>query len=317
MKLRPALWGSCFFLLAQGAAADREKAAAAYKAATAAFAHGAFNDAAVLFETAFAEDARGGSIYNAGLAWQSAHDDARAADDFVRAVAFSDLSKELSDNAKVQLAKIEPTVAKLHVDGPPDAIVSVQHQTPAGAPIDTRITATSGRGSIPVDAYLAPGRYLVHATYSDGSTGDFPVNAAGGTPIRVDVTPHPAAPNPPAELPPPSETPEIRATGLLGPPTLGVGIGLIAAGAVAGGFAIGLGVATLDALNQYKSVNGINLPLATSDHDQTVNLQAWTNVMFVTALVLGAAGIVAVVTVHRVKLHATVGLGSLGLSGTF
>jgi hypothetical protein len=292
VNARAAAVGIALALVAGTARADRDKAAAAYKKATADFARGAFTDAAASFDTAFAEDPHGASAYNAALSWQSAHDGARAADDFARALAAGDLAAPLVENAKKQLAVLEATLGRVSIAGPADA----------------RFTVGSTSGAPSAVVHLAPGHYSVHATFAGGTSADFPVDVAAGGQASVTVAP-PAAPPPP-----PAPTPEVtQRAGVLGPATLPISIGLIGAGVVAGGFAIGLGIATLDALDAYKQTGYTSQ----SAHDHATELRDWTNVAFVSALVLGAAGIGALVTVHRVKVHAVVGLGSIGLVGSF
>ena len=287
------LAGLAFFVLTANARADREKAAAAYKAATTAFAQGAFTDAATLFETAQAEDPRGPNVYNAALSWQSAREYARAADDFVRALASPDLPAELNQNARTQLAKLEPILAKVSIEGPSGARATVAH----------------AHAAVPADVHLKPGHWVVHVTYSDGDTGDFPVNAAAGASVRLDVTPRPvtAAVVPPPPSAPIEPHPSVPMTGALGAPTLAVGIAMIATGVVTGGISVGLGVAALASYNQYKQSGLTSRP----EHDSAVTLRDWTNATLIAALVLGAAGITLAATVHRVKVQ--VGVGSLSL----
>jgi len=272
--------------------ADRDKAAAAYKQGSAAFAHGAFGEAAAAFETAYVEDPRAASIYNAALSWQGAHDDARAADDFARAIAATDLQPDLLDNAKTQLAKLETTLGKLTLGGPAGARFAVAHAS----------------GGVPADVHLTSGHYIVHVKYADATTGDFGVDVAAGASAHVDLTYHAiVAPPPP---PPP---PVMQARGVLGEKTLPISIALIGAGAVAGGFAIGLGVATLNAINDLKQSGDTSQ----SAHDSATSLRAWTDVFFIGALLLGGAGIAALATIHRVQVQAALGPGSFVVRGTF
>lgn len=279
-------------LLAVPARADREKAAAAYKEGAEQFAKGAFAEAAASFDAAFAEDPRGASAYNAALSWQSAHDDPRAADDFARAIGAGDLAEPLVANAKNQLATLEASLGRIAVAGPPGARYAFAHAS--GAP--------------PAVVHVAPGHYVVHATFDGGTSGDFPVDATAGAEQRVDlVAPKIVV----AAKPAPVEV--IRRGGVLGPATLPLGVAFVGAGAVAGGFAIGLGVATLDALDAYKKTGYTSQ----SAHDHASALRDWTNVAFGSALALGALGIALLVTVHRVRVQAALGPGSLSLRGTF
>lgn len=291
MNARTALLGIAIVCVAGAARADRDKAAVAYKQGTADFARGSFASAAASFDTAFVEDPRGASAYNAALSWQGAHDDPRAADDFARAIAAGNLAKDLLAKAKVELAKLEATLGRVSITGAAGARYAFAH----------------ANGAAPAVVHVTPGHYVVHATFDGGATADFPVDAAAGAEAPVAVAPPRQATPPP---PPPEET---RQRGILGPATLPISLSVLGAGAVAGGFAVALGFATVDALAAYKQTGYTSQDA----HDHATSLRDWTNVTFVTALVLGAAGIGALVTVHRVKVRASVGLGSLTLSGSF
>ncbi len=281
-------------LAAPAARADREKAAAAYKSAAADFARGAFADAAASFESAFAEDPRGASAYNAALSWQNAHDDARAADDFARALAAGDLGDALRTNAVKQLAKLEATLGRVSISGPAGARFALAH----------------ARGAPPAIVHVAPGHYVVHATFEGGASSDVPVDVAAGAEQHVDVAPPP----PPTPPPPPAPPPEIvRREGLLGAPTAGVSIGLLGGAVVGAGFAIGLGVAAIDALDAYKQT-GYSSQAA---HDHATALRDACSVVIVSASALAAAGLALLLTIHRVHVRASVGVGSFAVAGVF
>ena len=279
-------------LASGGARADRDKAAAAYKQGAAAFAKGSFAEAAAAFDTAFAEDPRGASVYNAALAWQSAKDDARAADDFARAIAAADLRADLVDNAKAQLAQLEPKLGRVSITGPTSAHFSVAHAS----------------GTLPARVHLAPAHYVVHATYDGGTSGDFPVDVVAGAEAPIDLTPHVA---PPVLAPLPPEP--TRSRGIFGTSTLPISLALIGAGAVAAGFSIGLGVAAVDSLSEFKASNYTSA----APHDRAVQQRDFSNVMLVTAIVLGGVGITALVTIHKVRVQAALGPAAFALRGTF
>jgi hypothetical protein len=287
--------GLAIALLAGNALADRGKAAAAYKEGTAAFARGAFAEAAVAFETAFAEDPRGASAYNAALAWQNAPADARAADDFDRAIAAGDLRTNLLDNAKAQLAKLDATLGRVSIAGPAGARYSVAHAS--GAP--------------PALVRLAPGHYIVHAVFEDGTVGEFPVDATPGEEGSLKLAPRKIESLPVAPAPLPPET--TRHAGVFGPATLPVALGLVGAGVIAAGFSIGLGVTAKSALNEFTASGDTSQ----SEHDRAVSCRDASNVVLVGALVVGGVGIAALATVHRVKVEAALGPGSLVLRGAF
>lgn len=292
MRARAAAATLAFVLASSSAYADRDKAAAAYKQGTTDFAKGSFASAAASFDTAFAEDPRGASVYNAALAWQSAKDDARAADDFARAIAAADLRADLVDNAKTQLAQLEAKLGRVAIMGPASAHFTVAHAS----------------GSPPMHVHLAPAHYVVHATYDGGTSADFPIDVVAGAEAPVDVAPHVAAPPP---IPPPLEP--ARSRGIFGTSTLPISLALIGAGAVAAGFSIGLGVAAVDSLAEFKASGYTSVP----PHDRAVQQRDFSNVMLVTAIVLGGVGITALVTIHKVRVQAAVGPGAFALRGTF
>ncbi len=272
--------------------ADRDKAATAYKQGSAAFAKGAFGEAAALFESAFSEDPRGASIYNAALSWQNARDDARAADDFTRAIASSDLRADLLDNSKAQLAKLETTLGRVALTGPPGAHFAVAH----------------ANGTTPAQVHLAPGHYVVHTTFEGAMSNDVPIDISAGALTSTDLTPHAVAPVVAVHVDEPT-----KRTGVIGKATLPISLVVIGTAAVAAGFWIGLGVAALDASNTFHASNLYD----GAAHDKAVTFRDWSNVTFVTALVLGTVGVAALATVHSVKVQAAVGPGSLVLHGTF
>ena len=280
-------------LASPDAFADRDKAAAAYKQGAAAFAKNQFAEAAAAFDTAYAEDPRGASAYNAALAWQGAKDEPHAADDFARAIASTDLRADLVDNAKNQLAQLEARLGRLSITGPATAHFTVAHAS----------------GTPQMRVHVAPAHYVVHATYDGGANGDFPVDVAGGAEITVDVTPHVALPRPMATpLPEPTQR-----RGIFGPSTLPISLALIGAGAVAAGFSIGLGVAAVDSLAEFKASGYTQVP----PHDRAVQQRDFSNAMLVTALVLGGVGVTALVTIHKVRVQAAVGPSAFVLRGTF
>jgi hypothetical protein len=305
MNARATALGLVILLVTRVAMADRGKAAAAYKEGTAAFARGAFVEAANAFESAFAEDPRAASVYNAALAWQSAHADAHAADDFARAVSAADLPRELLDNAKAQLAKLEATLGRVSIQGSASVHYSVAHAGGNGV--------AHASGTPPALLHLSPGPYTVHATFADGSNRDFSVDVALGSPASLDLAPPllaaaPALADPAA---PPNEA--TRRGGLFGAPTLPIALGMIGAGVVGASFSIGFGVEAKSALDTFTRSGDTSQ----SAHDSAVSNRNASNVILVAALVVGGAGIATLFTVRRVKVQTAIGPGSVLLHGTF
>jgi hypothetical protein len=105
----------------------------------------------------------------------------------------------------------------------------------------------------------------------------------------------------------------MRSRGILGPSTLPISLALIGAGVVAAGFSIGLGVAAVDSLSEFKASDYKSIP----PHDRAVQQRDFSNAMLVTAIVLGGAGITALFTIHKVRVQAALGPAAFGLRGTF
>jgi len=293
MKALAAVFVLASLLITQRALADRDRAATLYKEGSAAFEKGQFTQAAAAFDGAYAEDPRGASAYNAALSWQNAHEAARAADDFAAALRAGDLGADLQADAKKQLTQLEAQLGQISIAGPAGSTFAVAH----------------AKGSPPGMVHVTPGRWVVHASYQDGKSGDYPVDVAASATASVDVTPHVA---PPVEQQQPVQE-KTTPGGVFGAATIPVGISFVGVGVVATGFYIALGVATLDALSEFQQ-SGYHSQDA---HDRAASLRTWTNVTFAAAVVMGGAGIATLVTSHRVKVQAAIGLGSLSLRGTF
>ncbi len=278
-------------LCAAGAAhADRARAVTLYHAGEAAFAKNDFKTAATSFEAAYKEEPHGASVYNAALSWESVGDLARAADDFDLSLKASDLPANLATTAREHLAKLDPKIGRVHVEGAAGTKVQIGSLDAAPVPTDVR---------------LAPGHYTIHATTSGGAV-DRDVDVAAGAQVRVDIAPPVVTPTAPppvqAPLPPVTEEkPSAPLTGIIGKPTLAVGVALTSVAVGLTAVTIGLGVATLNAASDYQASGYHDQAL----HDQAVSLRLATNVVLVSAIVTGALGIGALLTVHKQKTEIT------------
>jgi tetratricopeptide (TPR) repeat protein len=173
---------------ARTAAADEQSALVAYRHGEDAFKAGDFRSAAQSFEAAFRQDPRGASIYNAALAWASAGDDPRAADDFALAIATPDLPDGFANEARSRLAALERSLARVDVTAPSGARITLAHAKDANAP---------------AHVHVAPGTYEIRVVFADGRTRAKTIAALAGRAMVVDVEP----PAPVAVAPVPSAAP--------------------------------------------------------------------------------------------------------------
>lgn len=297
------------FFAGSRARADQTRAVERYRAAEEAYAHGAYRAAAETFEAAYREDPRGASIYNAGVSWETAGEGARAADDYTAALAATDLRGEQRADATKRVSALEAKLGRLDASGPSGAKITVAH-------VD--------HGVVPAHIHLAAGAYTVHVEFADGhvETRDVLVPIAGVVALDLQPMSAPASQATPTETPaaPPSAPPgatDAHSGGGGGSPlrTIGwVGVGTAAAFVVA---AAVLGEATLSARNTFDATGDTSQ----SDHNQAVNLRTWTNVAWVAAGVVGAAGVVCLlvpISSHGgVQTTAFVGASGVGIRGSF
>lgn len=264
---------------AGGALADRAKAGALYHAGEAAFAKGDFRGAAASFEAAFKEDPRGASVYNAAHSWEGANELAHAAEDFDAALKAGDLSAELTKTAQEHLTALDQKLGRVHLEGASGTTVQVAQLDGATLPADVRVQ---------------PGHYTIHAKTSAGVTFDRDIDVAAGAQLRIEVSPPP----PPVAPPPPVEAaPRPGMTGIVGKATLPIGIAFSGACVVLAATTIGLGLATVSASDDYQASGYHSQDL----HDQAVSLRLWTNVTLVGAVITGALGVGALLTLHKQK----------------
>lgn len=272
----------------QVAFADRARAASLYHAAEAAFKKGDYLQAATTFEASYKEEPRTATLYNAALSWESINEPARAADDFAAALKGVDLTPDLVKQARERLARLDRQVGRVQIEGAAGITVQI-------GPLDG--------AAVPVELRLTPGHYTVHAKTGSGASFDKDVDVTAGAQVRVELAPPPAAPVATNPVPPPIEVeaPSPGTTGIVGKATLPVGIALSAACLALTATTIGLGAATLGASDDYQASGYRSQDL----HDQAVSLRTWTNVALVGALVTGALGVGALLTLHKQKTEIT------------
>src|SRR5262249_5117942 len=135
-------------------------------------------------------------------------------------------------------------------------------------------------------------------------------DVTAGSEAPIDVTP-PHVVAPPVLAPPPPEPTTSR--GVFGTSTLPISLALIGAGAIAAGFSIGLGVAAVDSLAEFKASGYTQVP----PPDRAVQQRDSSNALLITAIVLGGVGITGLITIHKVRVQAAIGPSAFVLRGTF
>jgi hypothetical protein len=295
------------------ASADDEAASAEaraqYQLGTQAFQAKKYAEAATHFEAAAAARSSAVALYTAGLAWDLAGKQERAADAFSRALEAPGLDPKQTTNAKEKVATYERTLGTAAVRGPEGWKVQLDSLTEA--PVPARLHALAGAHSL---AVKAPGKPVEHR--------DLLLEA--GKVVEVTLKDEPAKPPPvatpePTEPPkePPKEPAPVRTSShenywtirrVAGVGVAGLGVAVLGAGAVLG-------------INANGAKDAYDARPSREAFDHASSLETWTNVAFIAGAVCVAGGVVLVVLPDddgregRLK----VGVGSRGatLGGTF
>jgi len=274
---------------------DRATAAAAiFRAATDAYARRDFRAAALSFEAANQKAPHGGTMYNAALAWEAAGEPARAADDYDAALSTAGLDGEKAKDARDRLARLEASLGRIEITAPSGATAWAAH---------------AERVATPARVHVAPGEIEVRVVLASGEAKTQRVRVRAGEAARVSVAaPAPSAPAPSAPAPPPPPPPDTDSGGT----QRAIGWVTVGGGALFGGAAIALGVATLDARDKFDAGGRTDADL----RDRAVTLRALTNAACIAAGVTGVVGVALVLTAPRARpaQPSTAGVG-LCLSG--
>jgi hypothetical protein len=286
--VRGAAWIVCLSL-ASPALADEDPttAAAMFKAASAAFSRGEYRAAATAFEEADRRAPRAAAIYNAALAWDEAHENARAADDYALALERKDIAAASASRARERLTILAKSLVVAEVVAP-GATIAIGH----------------ARRPAPTKVYLAPGEYTVTAIWPDGHQDSKKVSLESSQTIAFDPPPPPAV-----VVEKPIEKPRPVVT--VSHAQQNVGIVMLATGVVGAGAAVYLGVRALSARDEFYASGHTDRDA----RDRAASLRTWTNVAWVSAGVLGAAGAILIVTAPRANV--AVGLGEIRVAWTF
>jgi hypothetical protein len=257
---------------AGGARAEVDKQASEFfRAGEASYARGDFPAAARSFEEAHRRAPHGATLYNAGLAWEWAQQFARAADDYETALRLGGLSPMQTSGATTRLAFLEKSLGHINVVAPRGGIVSVAHRE---------------RATAPVIVHVPPGEHEVTVFRLAGQTETSKVTvAAGGTSEIAFAVEPPPGPN--AQMAE-SVTGAVQTSAPhrrrpWGFAALGTSVAL-------GSVAIYLGVQALDARDTYNHSGYTDI----NAYNRASSLRTWTNVFWVGAGLVAAAGAVLV-----------------------
>jgi hypothetical protein len=249
-----------------------------------AFSRGEFAVAARAFEEASRLDPHSATRYNAALAWDQAHELARAADAYEMALAEGDLDQDRASASRARLIALQKLVGTVVWEGPIGGTVSVDHVDQA---------------PLPARVHLLPGPRSVRIRFADGTQVNSVVSVRAGEVSTLNPT-LPA----PTTAPAASAAPGVTSARATGSPTHAIddsaptghnssgsgqvwGWGALTAAGALSAAAIVLGVQTLKARDQFDN----------SDHfdadarDRALSYRAWTNVAWGAAAICGVTGL--------------------------
>jgi hypothetical protein len=284
-------------------AGDSEIAAReAFGAGDAAFNRKDYRAAALAYETAFRLAPNGVAAYNAALAWKSAGEPAREADDLALALAAPGLPEPKIQSANTRLAALAPSLAVVAVEAPAGARISVAH-------VD--------RATSPLSVHVAPGAIEVVVELAGGARETRSVLARAGQTASVKIA-EPVVLKPPT----PVETPRKPLPGVS--PQRTAGWVTLAVGGLSASAAIGMGVGFVQAKQTFDA----SAYHDKAAHDLAETFRIGASIAAAGAGVLALTGTVLVLTARNdVKagdtalrpgaLTVTVGPSGLSLRGSF
>jgi tetratricopeptide (TPR) repeat protein len=249
---------------------DESRAAALFRAATAAYASRDFVAAANTFEDAHKLVPRAQTIYNAGLAWSAAKVSVRAANAFQSALDVGGLELAQDNDARERLNALARTLGRIRVVGPSSGRASID-----GAELRP----------LPLAAYVEPGAHEVELVADDGWRSSRSIAVAAGDDKEIAFELPKVEPRPPAPA-------EIATQGAGAPPledrafspwSLVPGGIAVAAGAAA----LILGIRALEARSAFDASQHMDR----AAHDRAQDLRLWSNISAVAALASGGVGV--------------------------
>jgi len=243
-----------------------------FRAGEASYARGDFPAAARSFEEAHRRAPHGATLYNAGLAWEWAQQFARAADDYETALRLGGLSPMQTSGATTRLASLEKSFGHINVVAPRGGIVSVAHRE---------------RATAPVIVHVPPGEHDVTVFRLGGQTETSKVTVAAGGTSEVAFAAEPL----------PTATGQMTESVTGGAPQMSAphrrrpwGFAALGTSVALGSVAIYLGVQALDARDAYNHSGYTDI----NAYNRASSLRTWTNVFWVGAGLVAAAGAVLV-----------------------
>ncbi|MEM6789634.1 MAG: hypothetical protein AAF928_03790 [Myxococcota bacterium] len=273
------------------ASARRARGVAAYGEGERRGDRGAFRAAARCFEFAHEAEPSGPVLFNAAKSWTAADEPARAADAYARALTTGGLEPAYQKIAREQLAAAGK------------ALMVVDAVRPRGR----RLRVAHVDGDVPTTFHLEPGAHDVVIT-CPGEDLTLSLTARAGDKERLDLPcPDAAAPSPspPPRRPPPDDD---------GVSALGVtGWTLLAVGGAGGAVALGLGIATVDARDEFRETRDEDVRARGEDLRLGTNISAFGGL----ALGLLGAGLLVYDAVADDGIEVAVSPSGVRLRGSF
>jgi len=254
-----------------------------FREATEAYKEGRYSAAASLFEAADRLAPHPSTRYNAATAWEEAGEAARAATGYEAALALDTLDEGRRAVAEQRLASLKETLARVKIQQPLGALVTVDHVQSA---------------PVPTTFYLRPGSYNLAVEYrGESSSSRARVFAGKDHDIKLNLPVADAATPPvvPSVLEPkPPAMPETEDS-VTSQKTWGwVGVG---AGVALGGAAVVFGLRALSARDAFNAS-------AHRDADargRASDLRLATNILWGGATLAGATGLVLLLTTPTIE----------------
>ncbi len=259
---------------------------------------GHFVAAAKLFERADAMAPTSQAAYNAGMAWDSAHQRAPAANALSRALDRGQLSAAEVEEASKRLAELAPSLGKLSLNEPEGA----------------KVMLGDVESSIPGTLYVDPGTHQLRVSLPDGTLVERRVNVRAGQAVALSFQAAPAKARPPAPGKPSAPQRDTLTANPESSSAPVLGYSLLGAGALALGAAVYVNVRGASANSDFEDSGHTDADA----RQRAIDLRTAAMITYGAAAVLGGVGLTLVLTsADGKRAEAYVGPGSVGLSGRF
>jgi hypothetical protein len=271
-----------------------------YKQGSQAFQQKRYSEAALHFEAAASFRSNAGALFAAALAWDNASRPERAADAYGRSLEVGGLDPKQAVTAKDRVSQLEKTLGTVALTAPDGWRVQLDTFTEVAAP--ARLHGAPGVHGLSI---RAPGKPIERRDVGL-EPGKVVTLELKDEPKIVPREPEPVKP-PPATLvlPPPAPPHEFWI------PRRVIGVGVGGVGVAVLGSTIILGLSADSAKTAY------NAGPTRESFDHASSLQTWTNVAFISGLVLVGGGVALVLWPDGDREgRARFGLGPGGASMT-